>query len=141
VNLPLLTRIGVVALAGAVIGVTLLIGPGRPGAAGAERPAGRTAQGETIRLRLVGGDLRSLDTRVRLRCTDGQVRDVRWAPGASVAGIHGAGTAVSVLQIDRAAGVTARLDGDLGGRPHGTIRAIGAYHGVRCDSGAVRWSL
>jgi hypothetical protein len=126
-------RIALLALT-AILGTVLLAGHG---ARAQRQPAGHTAQGEAIRLRIVGGDLRSLATRVRLDCTDGRVWSVAWRPSA---GIRRAGAGVSVLQIDRGAHVTARLDGELGRHPQGTLRAIGARDGVRCDSGAVRWA-
>jgi hypothetical protein len=118
----------------AVIGTIL---PAGNGARADRQPAGHTAQGEAIRLKIVGGDLRSLATRVRLECTDGRVWAVAWSPSS---GIRHSGAGVSVLQTDHGAHVTARLDGELGNHPQGTLRAIGARNGVRCDSGAVRWA-
>jgi hypothetical protein len=133
VDLRHLIRLAFLPAVALVLGVLALAGRG----SAQERATGETAQGETIRLQVVAGDLRSVQTRVRLHCTDGRVWDVLWSPSS---GIEHRGRSVSVLQTDRSAHLTARLDGELGSRPHGTLRAIGSSDGVRCDSGAVAWA-
>jgi hypothetical protein len=133
VDLRHLIRLALLPALAVLVGALALAGRG----SAQQRATGETAQGQTIRLQVVAGDLRSVQTRVRLHCTDGRVWDVAWSPSS---GIERRGRSVSVLQVDRGAHLTARLDGEIGSRPHGTLRAIGSSNGVRCDSGAVAWA-
>jgi hypothetical protein len=134
VKLPSAFRFAVLPVAALAL-VVLLLGTGGRAAA---QHVGRTTQGQAVELKLAGGTLRDLQTRVRLHCTDGGTWDVAWRPGH--AAMRLAGHRATIVQVDETQHLTVRLDGDLAGRPHGTLRAIGARDGVRCDSGAVRWA-